>query len=98
MPELPDVEVYREAMTARIVGARLLRVDVLNPFLVRTAVPPLDAATNKRVQAVRRIGKRIVVAFEGELFFVIHLMIAGRLSWLVRDVMTAGRFTLEVFH
>jgi len=98
MPELPDVEVYREALTARIVGARLLRVDVLNPFLVRTAVPPLDAATNKRVQAVRRIGKRIVVAFEGELYLVIHLMIAGRLRWLARDVKPPGRITLAVFH
>ena len=98
MPELPDVEVYREALTARIVGALLLRVDVLNPFLVRTAVPPLDATTGKRVIAVRRIGKRIVVSFEDELHLVIHLMIAGRLRWLAEGAKPPGRITLAVFH
>jgi formamidopyrimidine-DNA glycosylase len=58
MPELPDVEVYRQALAERIVGTRLLRVDVLNPFLVRTAVPPLDAANDKRVVSLHRLGKR----------------------------------------
>ena len=98
MPELPDVELYREALTARIAGARLMRVDVLNPFLVRTAVPPLDAATGKRVLGVRRIGKRIVLSLEDDLHIVIHLMIAGRLRWLAEGAKPPGRITLAVFH
>jgi formamidopyrimidine-DNA glycosylase len=97
MPELPDVELYREALTARIAGARLMRVDVLNPFLVRTAVPPLDAATGKRVLGVRRIGKRIVLSLEDDLHIVIHLMIAGRLRWLAEGAKPPGRITLAVF-
>jgi len=98
MPELPDVEVYREALGARIVGSRLLRVEVLNPFLVRTAVPPLDAASGKHVLAVRRIGKRIVLSLDGDLHIVIHLMIAGRLRWLAEGARPPGRITLAVFH
>ena len=98
MPELPDVEVYRHALNKRIVGARLHKVDVLNPFVVRTAVPPLDAAFDKRVVSVGRIGKRIVVTLEGSLHLVFHLMIAGRLRWLADEAKPPGRITLAVFH
>jgi formamidopyrimidine-DNA glycosylase len=81
VPELPDVEVYVEALRARAVGAVLERVEVRTPFLVRTVDPPLRAAEGRRVLAVRRLGKRIVLALEDDLFLAIHLMIAGRLHW-----------------
>ncbi len=82
MPELPDVEVYVESLRARIAGRRLERVRLLNPFLLRTAVPPLSSAEGRRVAGVRRIGKRIVIELEHGLYLVLHLMIAGRLRWL----------------
>jgi formamidopyrimidine-DNA glycosylase len=81
LPELPDVAVYLESLERRILGARLLRIRLLNPFLLRTAVPPLASAEGKKVLGLRRLGKRIVLALEGELFLVIHLMIAGRFQW-----------------
>lgn len=81
MPELPDVTVYVEALQQRIVGARLERVVVLAPFLLRTAVPPLECANGRRVLAVQRLGKRIAIGLDGELWLVLHLMIAGRLHW-----------------
>ena len=81
MPELPDVAVYLESLERRILGARLLRVRLLNPFLLRTAVPPIASAEGKKVLRLRRLGKRIVLELEDGLFLVIHLMIAGRLQW-----------------
>src|SRR5512140_750061 len=81
MPELPDVTVYREALERHIVGQPLERVRLLSPFVLRSVDPPLETVTGKVVRGVRRIGKRIVLAFEGDLFLVIHLMIAGRLRW-----------------
>ncbi|HEY2337390.1 MAG TPA: DNA-formamidopyrimidine glycosylase family protein [Burkholderiales bacterium] len=81
MPELPDVAVYIESLGRRILGARLLKVRLLNPFLLRTAMPPIASAEGKKVLGLRRIGKRIVLELEGDLFLVIHLMIAGRLQW-----------------
>jgi formamidopyrimidine-DNA glycosylase len=81
MPELPDVTVYVECVAARIVGEPLLGVRLGNPFLLRTVEPPLAACDGKVVTAVRRLGKRIVIALDGGLFLVIHLMIAGRLHW-----------------
>jgi formamidopyrimidine-DNA glycosylase len=81
LPELPDVAVYLESLERRILGARLLRIRLLNPFLLRTAVPPIASAEGHKVLGLRRLGKRIVLALEGELFLVIHLMIAGRLHW-----------------
>ena len=81
MPELPDVTVYIESLERRILGARLLKVRLLNPFLLRTAVPPIASAEGKKVLGLRRLGKRIVLELEGDLFLVIHLMIAGRLQW-----------------
>jgi len=82
VPELPDIEVYRESLEARILGQTLERVRLGNPFLLRTATPPIAAVAGKKVVGLRRIGKRIVIALEGDLFLVIHLMIAGRLHWL----------------
>jgi formamidopyrimidine-DNA glycosylase len=93
MPELPDVTVYVEALESRVLGKRLERVKVLNPFLLRTAVPPIGAVEGRRVEATRRVGKRIVFVLEGGLFLVIHLMIAGRLHWEGRR----GRTTLALF-
>jgi formamidopyrimidine-DNA glycosylase len=81
MPELPDVVVYLEALTRHIVGRRLERITLHSPFVLRTVDPPIDAAQGMVVRAVRRVGKRIVLEFDRELFLVVHLMIAGRLRW-----------------
>jgi formamidopyrimidine-DNA glycosylase len=81
LPELPDIAVYLDSLERRILGARLLKVRLLNPFLLRTAVPPIASAEGTTVLGLRRVGKRIVFALEGDLFLVIHLMIAGRLQW-----------------
>src|SRR5262245_11775693 len=81
MPELPDITLYIEALQTRIVGSRLERVQLKNPFLLRTADPPLASAEGREVVALRRIGKRIAIGFTGDLWFVLHLMIAGRLHW-----------------
>jgi formamidopyrimidine-DNA glycosylase len=97
MPELPDVAVYVEALERRTVGQPLERVRLLNPFLLRTAVPPIATAEGRRVVALRRLGKRIVLALEGELFLVLHLMVAGRLRWLARIAKPPGRITQAVF-
>ena len=97
MPELPDVEVYIESLQSRIAGKRLLRVRVLSPFLLRTAVPPLSSAEGKRVVGVQRMGKRIVVALEEAPYLVLHLMIAGRLRWLAGKDKPPGRITLALF-
>ncbi len=97
MPELPDVTVYAERLAARVVGQRLNRIKVMNPFLVRTAVPPLATADGRRVEGAERLAKRIVLALEGELFLVVHLMIAGRLKWLAPGAKPPGRMTLALF-
>ena len=81
MPELPDVTLYVEQLARRVVGATLERVRVASPNLLRTARPPLGEAEGRRVTGVRRLGKRIVLALEGDLFLVFHLMISGRLHW-----------------
>ena len=81
MPELPDVVVYLEALTRHVVGRRLERLVLHSPFVLRTVDPPIDALQGQVVRGVRRVGKRIVLAFDHELFLVIHLMIAGRLRW-----------------
>jgi formamidopyrimidine-DNA glycosylase len=98
MPELPDVTVYCEALAARVQGHVLARIDIAHPFLLRTAVPPLSAVEGRRVAAVRRLGKRIAIALEGDLFVVIHLMIAGRLRWLAPGDKPPARITLAVLH
>ena len=84
MPELPDVEVYVEALRARLVGQPLLGVRLASPFLLRSADPALSEASGRRVLGVRRLGKRIVLALEGDLHLALHLMIAGRLHWTPR--------------
>src|ERR1700704_4122185 len=81
MPELPDVVVYLEALTRHIVGRRLERLTLHSPFVLRTVDPPIETLQGQTIRGVRRIGKRIVIAFDGDLFLVIHLMIAGRLRW-----------------
>jgi formamidopyrimidine-DNA glycosylase len=81
VPELPDVEIYVECLAERCVQRRLLRVRLGGPALLRSAEPPLSAAEGRVVRGVRRLGKRVVLALEGELFLVFHLMIAGRFRW-----------------
>jgi formamidopyrimidine-DNA glycosylase len=93
MPELPDIVVYVEALGARILGRRLARVRIVSPFLLRTAVPPIGAAEGKAVVDLRRVGKRIVIALETDLFLVLHLMIAGRLRWLEGGAKPPARIT-----
>jgi formamidopyrimidine-DNA glycosylase len=81
MPELPDIEVYLAALRPRILGQPLEAVRLASPFLLRTVEPPLASLTGRRVADLRRLGKRIVIGFEGDLFLVLHLMIGGRLQW-----------------
>ena len=81
MPELPDITVYAESLEAKVQGATLSRVKIGTPFLLRTAVPPLDSTFGRHVRAIERLGKRVVIALEADLFLVVHLMIAGRLHW-----------------
>jgi formamidopyrimidine-DNA glycosylase len=97
MPELPDVSVYIESLAPRIVGQRLERVRLASPFLLRTVDPPLAELFGRRVHALRRLGKRIVVAFDGDLFLVIHLMIAGRLRWRPSGTKVPGKLGLAAF-
>jgi formamidopyrimidine-DNA glycosylase len=94
MPEFPDVTVYVEALEQRIVGERLERIIIPSPFLLRTALPPIQSATGKRVTAVRRIGKRIAIGLESELWLVFHLMIAGRLHWFAKSGVVSKRAAL----
>jgi formamidopyrimidine-DNA glycosylase len=81
MPELPDITLYIEALRERIVGRRLERSRVLSPFLLRSVDPSIDAVTGARVAALERIGKRIAIGFDNDVWLVLHLMIAGRLQW-----------------
>ena len=97
MPELPDVTVYVEALERRIVGRRLAEIRLNSPFVLRTVAPSLAEAQGRRVIGVRRLGKRIVIALEGERFLVLHLMIAGRLRWLLPGAKPPARITLATF-
>jgi formamidopyrimidine-DNA glycosylase len=97
VPELPDIVVYVEALEQRIVGARLERVRLLSPFLLRTVAPPIAEVEGRAVERVKRLGKRLVLGLEGRFFLVIHLMIAGRLRWLGPKQQPPGRITLAVF-
>jgi formamidopyrimidine-DNA glycosylase len=94
MPELPDITVYVESLDAKVRGDRLARVRLLNPFLLRTAVPPIGSVAGARVEGIERLGKRVVMALEGERFLVIHLMIAGRLHWKPTGAKPAARGAL----
>jgi formamidopyrimidine-DNA glycosylase len=97
MPELPDVETYVEALRERVAGGRFLRARLRSPFLLRSVEPPIGAAFGRVVREVRRLGKRIVLALEGELFLVLHLMIAGRLHWKPPGARLPGRLGLAAF-
>ena len=81
MPELPDIVVYIEALEQRILDQTLERVQIASPFLLRTAVPPITSVEGRKVVELRRMGKRICIGLEGDLWLVLHLMIAGRLHW-----------------
>ena len=101
MPELPDITVYIEALEKRVLGQRVERVRIVSPFLLRTVEPPVASAEGKKVVALRRLGKRICIGVEGEVWLVLHLMIAGRLHWLERasgkSVKLSGRQNLAAF-
>jgi formamidopyrimidine-DNA glycosylase len=97
MPELPDITIYREALDARIRDRVLEQVRIVNPFLLRTAIPPITEVEGKRVLDVSHLGKRIVLAFDDDLFLVLHLMIAGRLRWLDGKAKAPARITLATF-
>jgi formamidopyrimidine-DNA glycosylase len=94
MPELPDVTLYVEALEQRILGQCLERIIIPSPFLLRTALPPIQSAQGLRVKAVRRIGKRIAIGLESELWLVFHLMIAGRLHWFAKGAAISKRAAL----
>lgn len=91
MPEMPDVEVYVSRLAARLRPARLLRIELLHPFVLRSIDPPPAECEGRAVVGAERMGKRIVLALEGELFIVIHLMIAGRLHWIGAGRAVTGR-------
>ena len=97
MPELPDVTVYIDRLDARVRGAKLERLRTLNPFVLRTAVPPVSAIEGRKVQAIERIGKRIVIVLDEELFVVLHLMIAGRLRWAAAGAKPKMQNALALF-
>ena len=97
MPELPDIAAYITALEPRIVGQALERVRLASPFLLRTAQPPLAAVEGRTVREVRRIGKRIAIGLDGDLWLVLHLMIAGRLHWRPAAAKLSGRKTLAAF-
>ena len=94
MPELPDITVYLDALAPRVLHQSLTRLRVLNPFVLRSVDPPIAEIEGKPVVALRRVGKRIVLALEGELFVVIHLMIAGRLRWVASDAKIPKKLAL----
>src|SRR6185312_4478255 len=81
MPEYPDIVVYIEALERRIIGRRLERLQISSPFLLRTAEPAISNVTGKKILELRRLGKRICISLEANLWLVLHLMIAGRLHW-----------------
>jgi formamidopyrimidine-DNA glycosylase len=97
MPELPDISAYLTALEPRVVGQRLEHIRIASAFLLRTAQPPLSGAEGRTVRELRRIGKRIAFGMEGDLWLVLHLMIAGRLHWRPAGAKLAGRNALAAF-
>jgi formamidopyrimidine-DNA glycosylase len=97
VPELPDISAYLFALDARLIGQRLERVRLASPFLLRSAEPPLVLAQGRVVRELRRIGKRIAIGLEGDLWLVLHLMIAGRLHWRPSGTKLSGRNQLAAF-
>ena len=98
MPELPDITVYLEALERRIVGHVLERVAIADVFVLRTAVPPVSSVEGRRVRSLRRLGKRIAIGFEGGVWMVIHLMIAGRLHWTETGMKVVRRNVIASFY
>jgi formamidopyrimidine-DNA glycosylase len=96
MPELPDITLYLDRLRSRVLGQPLLRVTIRSPFVLRSVEPPLAELEGKRVIQLRRLGKRIVLGLESELFLVIHLMIAGRLRWQPLGSKTGGKLVLAI--
>jgi formamidopyrimidine-DNA glycosylase len=97
MPELPDISAYLAALESRVVGQHLQQIRLASPFLLRTVLPPLKDAEGRTVRELRRIGKRIAIGLDGDLWLVLHLMIAGRLHWRPRDAKLSGRQNLAAF-
>jgi formamidopyrimidine-DNA glycosylase len=97
VPELPDIAAYIYALEARILGQPIERIRLASPFLLRTVQPPLNSAEGRIVRELRRIGKRIAIGVEGDLWLVLHLMIAGRLHWRPRGAKLVGRQSLAAF-
>jgi formamidopyrimidine-DNA glycosylase len=97
VPELPDIAAYIYALETRIVGKPIENVRLASPFLLRTVQPPLADAEGRAVRELRRIGKRIAIGVEGDLWLVLHLMIAGRLHWRLRGAKLSGRNNLAAF-
>jgi formamidopyrimidine-DNA glycosylase len=97
MPELPDITAYITALEPRIAGQRLERVRLGSPFLLRSVQPPLESVDGRVVESLRRVGKRIVIGLEGDLWLVLHLMIAGRLHWKKPGAKLGGRQNLATF-
>ncbi|MEZ5367345.1 MAG: DNA-formamidopyrimidine glycosylase family protein, partial [Bryobacterales bacterium] len=97
MPELPDVTVYVEALEKRIAGERMAGIRLASPFVLRTLTPPPGSFAGRRVDTLRRVGKRIVWGFEGDLWLSIHLMIAGRLHWRKPGAKPSGKGGLAAF-
>jgi formamidopyrimidine-DNA glycosylase len=96
MPELPDITLYLEQLAPRVLDQSLVRVAIKSPFVLRTVEPPIGAAEGKRVVGLRRMGKRIVFALEGDLFLAIHLMIAGRFQWYPLGKKAGAKLVLAV--
>jgi len=94
---LPDITIYLEALDKRILGQPLTQVRITSPFLLRTAMPPIQSLESRRVVALQRLGKRVVFGFEGDLWLVLHLMIAGRLHWYEPGTNSSGRSALGAF-
>lgn len=97
MPELPDIVIYLEQLQTRVLNEPIQSIRLLNPFVLRSVTPPLEQAVGRRVLELRRLGKRIVLGLEDDLFLVLHLMIAGRLHWCPTTAVRAGRNGVAVF-
>src|SRR5438552_14149418 len=97
MPELPDILLYLESLKPRILNQTLERARIVSPFVVRSVNPPISALANRSVRGLRRLGKQIVLEFDGDLFLVIHLMIAGRFQWKEHGAKIPGKLGLAAF-
>jgi formamidopyrimidine-DNA glycosylase len=97
LPELPDITVYIEHLATRILGKPIVAVEIANPFVLRSVTPPIASVVGRKVVDLRRMGKRVVLGVEGDLFIVIHLMIAGRLRWRPPGKRLPGKLALAAF-